>query len=92
MSDEEFLKVIADIIEKLPNTITFTMGQAVVKHGLQSDNTLAEQYVIAAEEFGEVAKAILEYDNGLVNECFQTIAMLVKIIAVQIKEQKKGRH
>ena len=92
MTDDEFLKKISDIIEKLPNYITFVMGEAVLKHGLQADNTLAEQYVIAAEEFGEVAKAILEYDSGLVNECYQTIAMLVKIIAIQYKEQKKGRH
>ena len=55
------------------------------KWGIQSYD-LFKWYAITAEEFGEVAKAILEFEvdgrpkNLIVGECVQTITLLMKII------------
>lgn len=54
--------------------------KAIEKHGLQEDITLFKQYTITAEEFGEIAKGLIENDlENTKEEIAQTIAMLVKL-------------
>ena len=46
----------------------------------KQEHSLADWYLILAEEVGEVAKAILEGDKGLYNELVQVAAVSVQIL------------
>ena len=64
------------------------LNKAITKHGLQEDISIEMQYMITAEEFGEIAKDLIDgtYDNGK-KEIAQTIAMLIKLYwLIYIKE------
>ena len=58
----------------------------IAKWGKQ-EHSLADWYLILAEEVGEVAKAILEGDKGLYNELIQVAAVSVQICEA-LKEGK----
>lgn len=58
----------------------FELNAAIEKHGLQEDVSLEMQYMITSEEFGEVAKDLIDgkYENAK-TEINQTVAMLIKL-------------
>lgn len=65
------------------------LTKALIKHGVQKDISLEMQYMITAEEFGEVAKDLIDKQyQGAKVEITQTIAMLIKLYwLIHIKEE-----
>lgn len=69
--------------------------KAIEKHGIQKDIGLDKQFVIFAEEFGEVAMALLkeDYENAR-EEINQTIAMAIKLrwlIDLKLHKERSGK-
>jgi|LGVF01.2.fsa_nt_gb hypothetical protein len=56
------------------------LDAAIMKHGLQDNISIEMQYMITAEEFGEIAKDLIDgtYTNAK-KEITQTMAMLIKL-------------
>ena len=56
------------------------LAKAIMKHGVQENISIEMQYMITAEEFGEIAKDLIDgnYTNAKV-EIAQTMAMLIKL-------------
>lgn len=73
------MKELVELLKELKLNTTNELMDAIEKHGMQPEKTLFEQYTIAGEEFGEIAKDILEGKDPT-KECYQTIAMILKII------------
>jgi len=77
----------------LSNELSLYVGKeiynAIDEHGLQEFISVEKQYLITAEEFGEIAHGILEKDTDNVKmEIIQTMAMLVKLFAVVERDEK----
>jgi len=73
------MKELVQLLKELKLNTTNELMDAIEKHGMQQDITLFKQYTITAEEFGEIAKDIIEGEDPT-KECYQTIAMLLKIV------------
>ena len=80
-SDENYAREGLDIsMHELFGEVGKELNRAILKHGLQEDVSLAEQYIITAEEFGEIAKGLCDRDlDNVKTEIEQTVAMLVKL-------------
>jgi hypothetical protein len=65
------------------------LRNAIDKWGLQENISLAEQFLILSEEYGEISMALLDkdYANAKVEIC-QTIAMLYRLYFLIEKEIK----
>ena len=81
---------IYDIHAKVSLHALTELTKAIEKWGLQSNISLADQFLILSEEVGEIAMSLLDkdYDNAQ-TEIYQTVAMLTKLSWLIERRYKK---
>ena len=74
------MKNLKDNIAEIEIHVIAELNDAIKKHGVQSNISVERQFLITAEEFGEVAMAINDgKTQEAKEEIIQTIAMLYKL-------------
>ena len=80
LQKEPYIDVVTENAFDIYLKVKDELERAYKIHGKQMNITFEEQYVIMAEEFGEIAKGLTEKDyENVKEEIVQTIAMLVKL-------------
>lgn len=83
--DKEYKDLCGEYFHEIWPAIDQENRNQLQEWGVQS-HTLSKWLLITTEEYGEIAKAILEFEHGdgdkqkIIDECVQTITLLSKMV------------